>query len=52
MQENKPREGDYNFIIWQNKGETIIEPWDRSVPPSIYTKGEWVILANDYREES
>jgi hypothetical protein len=52
MTENKPREGDYNFVIWQNSGETIVEPWDRSVPPSIYTNGEWVILANDYREES
>ena len=52
MQGNKPREGDYNFIIWQNGNETIIDPWDKSVPPSIYTKGEWIILANDYRKES
>ena len=52
MQGNKPREGDYNFIIWQNGNETIIDPWDKSVPPSIYTKGKWIILANDYRKES
>jgi hypothetical protein len=51
MEHGKPREGDYNFIIWQNGSETIIEPWDKSVPPSIFTDGEWVMLANDYGKE-
>ena len=51
MAENKPREGDYNFTIWRKGSEIIVEPWDRSNPPSIFTNGEWVKLAEDYREE-
>jgi hypothetical protein len=52
MKQGRPREGDYNFIVWQSSGETIIEPWDRSVPPSVFTDGKWVVLANDYGKES
>jgi hypothetical protein len=52
MAENKPREGDYNFVVWKNGSEIIIEPWNKSVPPSIYTKGQWVMLASDYREDN
>jgi hypothetical protein len=51
MSSGKPREGDYNFVVWQNSGETVVEPWDRSVPPSIFLDGNWIVLANDYREE-
>lgn len=51
MAEGKPREGDYNFVVWKNSSEIIVEPWDKAFPPSIYTKGEWVQLAGDYREE-
>ena len=51
MEQGNPREGDYNFVVWKNGDEVVVEPWDRSNPPSIFTKGEWVILANDYREE-
>jgi hypothetical protein len=52
MQENKPREGDYNFIIWKNGDEIIIDPWDQIFPPSIYTNGEWVVLAEGYGKEN
>jgi hypothetical protein len=51
MAKNKPREGDYNFVVWKNGSEIIVEPWDKSMPPSIYTKGLWVQLAKDYRED-
>lgn len=52
MQENKPREGDYNFVIWKNGTQTIVDPWDTSVPPSIYTNGKWTVLANNYGKEA
>lgn len=51
MDEGKPREGDYNFVVWKSGSEIIVEPWDKTFPPSIYTNGEWVQLAGDYREE-
>lgn len=51
MAENKPREGDYNFVVWKNGSEIIVEPWDKSVPPSIYTNKQWIQLAGDYRED-
>ena len=52
MASGKPRGGDYNFVVWKNSGELVVEPWDRSEPPSIFTNGEWVALAGDYREEN
>lgn len=52
MEQGKPKEGDYNFIVWQNKSETVVEPWDTSVPPSIFKDGKWIVLANDYGKES
>lgn len=51
MTDGKPREGDYNFVVWESNGNIVVEPWDRNVPPSIFTKGEWVTLAADYRKE-
>jgi hypothetical protein len=52
MAENKPREGDYNFTVWKNKDEIIVEPWDRSMPPSVFKDGQWIQLAEGYREDS
>jgi hypothetical protein len=52
MAENKPREGDYNFVVWKNGSEIIIEPWNKSIPPSVYTGGQWIVLASDYREDN
>lgn len=52
MEKGKPREGDYNFVIWQKGEQTIVEPWDRSVPPSIFKDGQWIVLADDYGKES
>ena len=52
MQDNKPREGDYNFIIWKSGDEVIIDPWDKIFPPSIYKNGEWVVLAEGYGKEN
>lgn len=49
MEQGKPKEGDYNFVIWENGDEIVVEPWDSDQPPSIFTKGEWVVLAADYR---
>ena len=51
MADGKPREGDYNFVVWKNGNDIIVEPWDRSQPPSIFTKSEWIKLAEDYRQE-
>lgn len=51
MADGKPREGDYNFVIWESNGNIVVEPWNREVPPSIFTNGEWVALAADYRKE-
>ena len=51
MTDGKPREGDYNFVLWKNGDGIIVEPWDRTQPPSIFQNGEWVKLAEDYREE-
>ena len=51
MAENKPREGDYNFVVWKRGTEIIVEPWNKSAPPSIFTNGEWVALAEGYKEE-
>lgn len=51
MAEGKPREGDYNFTIWKNGGNIVVEPWNNDVPPAIFTNGEWVTLAADYRKE-
>jgi hypothetical protein len=50
MAENKPREGDYNFVVWKNGSDIVVEPWNKLIPPSIYTKGQWIVLASDYRE--
>ena len=50
MTENKPCEGDYNFVVWKKGSEFIIEPWDKANPPSKFVNGEWVELAPGYRE--
>lgn len=52
MSSNTPREGDYNFVVWKNGKEVIVEPWDKAVPPSVYTNGQWIALAADYREDA
>lgn len=52
MDQGKPREGDYNFVVWKGPEGTIVEPWDKTVPPSVFKDGEWVILANEYGKES
>ena len=51
MSSGKPIEGDYNFTIWRKGFEVVVEPWDENVPPSIFIKGEWVVLASGYRKE-
>lgn len=52
MAENKPREGDYNFVVWKKGSEIIIEPWSKSEPPSIYQNGQWVALSDNYMKEN
>ena len=51
MANNKPREGDYNFVVWKKGSEIIVEPWDKAFPPSVYKNGQWIMLAGDYRED-
>jgi hypothetical protein len=51
MEGNKPREGDYNFVVWKKGSEFIIEPWDKSVPPSKFSNGQWIELAPGYKED-
>jgi hypothetical protein len=50
MTENKPREGDYNFIIWKREAEIIVDPFDMTAPPSIFKDGAWVSLAEGYAD--
>lgn len=52
MAENKPREGDYNFVVWKKGSEFIIEPWNKALPPSKFANGEWVQLAPGYADQS
>lgn len=52
MLEDKPREGDYNFVVWKGPEGTIVEPWDKAVPPSVFQDGKWVVLANEYGKEN
>lgn len=40
----KPREGDYNFIIFGNKGEEVYQPPVDGSKPSVFTNGVWVEL--------
>lgn len=51
MTENKPREGDYNFVVWKNGGEIIVEPFDKSMPPSIFENGAWKVLLDGFEKQ-
>jgi|LakMenE18May11ns_1017448.scaffolds.fasta_scaffold9650417_3 hypothetical protein len=52
MEAGKPREGDYNFVIWENNDEIIVEPWNKLLPPSVFKNGEWIMLAEKFREDN
>lgn len=49
MENSKPREGDYNFVLWKNGAELIVEPFDNSLPPSIFKDGQWQSLEELYK---
>jgi len=48
MESGKPREGDYNFIVWREKGNIVVEPFDRSMPPSVFENGQWRVILENY----
>lgn len=48
METGKPREGDYNFVLWKKGSETIVEPFDQSFEPAIFQDGKWVSLREMY----
>ncbi len=49
METGKPREGDYNFVLWKNGSETIVEPFAKQLDPAVYQNGEWVSLVELYK---
>lgn len=48
MENGKPREGDYNFVLWKNGSETIVEPFDNRFEPAVYQNGKWISLIEMY----
>jgi hypothetical protein len=48
MESGKPREGDYNFVLWKNGDEIIVEPFSQELPPSIFQDGKWISLKDLY----
>jgi hypothetical protein len=44
IKNNKPVEGDYNFVIWKKGGEVIYQPPADGAKPSVFMNGEWIAL--------
>ena len=47
IESGKPREGDYNFIMFKGKDGVIYEPPADGSEPAIFTNGEWQRLIKD-----
>lgn len=50
IKNNKPKEGDYNFILWKRGGEVVYQPPEDGSEPSVFVSGEWVRLISPQEE--
>lgn len=50
IKNNKPNEGDYNFILWRRGGEVVYQPPEDGSEPSVFVNGEWVRLISPQEE--
>lgn len=41
IESEKPREGDYNFVIFRNKDGVIYQPPANGELPAIFLNGKW-----------
>jgi hypothetical protein len=44
IKNNKPNEGDYNFVLWKRGSEVVYQPPEDGSEPSVFVNGEWVRL--------
>lgn len=49
MENNKPLDGDYNFILWKKGGEVLIEMFNESDKPAVFINGQWNDIEDLYR---
>lgn len=47
IESGKPREGDYNFVLFQGPDGVIYDPPADGSEPAVFSNGKWEVLVQD-----